>query len=638
MKKLFRFISILILGFGLIGCDFKINNGRPIGIGDEIPTAVIIKSEKNISKITAGDSLQLAATVFPETAPQTVKWSSNNLDVATVDDNGLVTGVTAGTVTIRAAAAAKEEVVGSYYLTVIARPINPTAVKIVGPVALFVNEEVKFSYEVTPADATATPIWTSSDNAIFSVDNNGRVTAHTPGDAELVLTIGGIVDRLPITVKTRITEPESLTIIGRNEVEIGHTVPLRLVVTPQSAKNDVVWSSSDTNVAAVDVQGTVTAHNTGTVTITATSSINAELVATIEITVVCYTIDDTNLQTQVIDVIAKTKDSILGVTNYKYDNNNSKFVKHSLGSGAVYDVWFKLKDGSVIYNLDEITTFSEVDKYCYYLMTNKHVVKDADKVKVYLHEEEYEVDAVVRQYDNKVDLAVIYFEHTRYIRPLQLGDSGDLLSGQFVVAIGNPSGYDFSSSATFGIVSHPKRYLAEDTDDDGTNDWDGEYIQHDVAINPGNSGGPLLNLNGEIIGMNTLKFASTDIDNMGFSIPSDVIMAIIPLLEQGEKPERAALGVTVQEVKAILEYPKPEDPPIPEEIRFGLYVVAVGEGSVAASGGIITGDIILTFNGVPITKTLLLRFELNKVMVGVGQTVEAEVYRNGEIITIVLEF
>ncbi|HOA78723.1 MAG: Ig-like domain-containing protein [Bacilli bacterium] len=639
MKKTITLIFIMILTLGFAGCDFKINNGKPIGIGDEIPTAVIVKSEDNRMKLETGETLRLSATVFPETAPQGVVWSSENESVATVDQTGLVLGISSGTVTIKAAAASQKSVDGSIFLTVVEKPVPPTAITINGPASLFTNETVKYSYEVEPADATFAPEWISGDESVFTVDANGRVTGVAPGNAELLLQAGDVTDRLTITVKARAVDPESIAIVGRNEVEVGRSIPLKVVFEPAHARDDVVWTLSGDLSAAEIIDGRVYGKAPGNVIVTATSLINESLSASIEIAVIDYLIDTSNLQSQIIDVINKTKNSILGVTNYKYADVDGEKVlkKSSLGSGSVYDVWFVLKDGSVVYDLDEIVTFEEIEKYRYLLMTNKHVVKEANQVKVYLHEEEIEIDADIRQMDDRVDLAVIYFEYDRYIRPLKVGDSSALVSGEFVIAIGNPSGYDFSSSATFGIVSHPQRYLSEDTDGDGTDDWHNEYIQHDAAINPGNSGGPLLNLAGEIVGMNTLKFASTDIDNMGFSIPSNVITGLLPLLEEGDVPKRIQLGVRVIEVKGILESPSEESPEIPAGIKHGLYVDSVDKESHAERAGILENDIILFFNGAEIRKTLDLRLQLLNLAEGSGVTVPIRVYRDGEIIDLYLE-
>ncbi len=109
---------------------------------------------------------------------------------------------------------------------------------------------------------------------------------------------------------------------------------------------------------------------------------------------------------------------------------------------------------------------------------------------------------------------LLKFEYSEYIKPLLFSDSSLVEQGDKSMAMRLRG----SSSATRGIVSHPERYVSDDTDNDGVKDWDAIYIQHDDLINPGNSGGPLLDMYGRVIGINTMKFVSNNIDNMGFSV------------------------------------------------------------------------------------------------------------------------
>ena len=638
MKKAYKFLLFIFIFFTLVGCDLKnLNISKPIGIGDEIPTSVIIDSNK-IYKITVGETLQLQAKVIPDTAPQDIVWSSNDNDLATVSDEGLVLAKSEGSVTIRATAEGKTDIFGSFFLVIEKEIVLPETIDISGPTSLYVNDIIRYECDVTPANATFAAVWESENEEIFTVDQSGRVNGQGLGTADLILTVGTLTARKTIEIKEREVAPESLSVIGRDWIEVGHSMMLRVIVQPINAKDDVVWSSSNEQIATVDNNGLLFAHQEGTVVVTAVSLIDSSLIDTFDIEIKDYSIEIYSDGRFLEDAYKKTKDSVLGITNYKRDNDLNTLKKSSSGTGTVYKVWFKLLDGSYVYNIADLITFDDVDKYCYYIMTNKHVIKDADAVKVYLSDEDYEIEAAVMQMDDKVDLAVVYFEYDSYIHPLRIGDSSLLNGGNRVYALGNPSGHDFSQTITDGIISHPKRFLAEDTDNDGVNDWDGEYIQHQVPINPGNSGGPLLNLSGEIVGMNTLKFASKDIDNMGFSIPSNVIAALLPLLEEKEKPIRATLGVTVLEVRGVLENPQPDYPEIPEDVTFGLYVLDFMEDSIAHAFGTMENDIILSFNEVNITKSLYLRQELQKVVLGSGVTIEMKVYREGEIITLHLTF
>ena len=274
------------------------------------------------------------------------------------------------------------------------------------------------------------------------------------------------------------------------------------------------------------------------------------------------------------------------------------------------------------------------------VITNRHVIENSDAVKVYLHTIDEEIDAEFIHYDDKVDMAIVKFRYDEYIKPLKFSNSDTLVHGETVIAIGNPEGFEFSSSATRGIVSYPERFISDDTDGDGVNDWDAVYIQHDASINPGNSGGPLLNMYGEVIGINTLKFASAEVDNMGFSIPSNTIVELLPYLENGKVPQRAKIGITVIAVLDLLQTDyKNADYKyiIPEGLKTGLYITDVTNGS-PAFGILQKDDILLEFNGVVLRKSIQLRAELGEIIVGSNQIIKVKVLRNGKELVFDLTF
>lgn len=325
-------------------------------------------------------------------------------------------------------------------------------------------------------------------------------------------------------------------------------------------------------------------------------------------------IDD--FENLVAEAIEKAAPAVIGVSNYK-KNYLYGSVLNSTGSGVIYECSATLQDGSKISDCSQTKDRNDVKTYNYYAITNRHVIENNYKIMVYFGQEDVKVDAIVLGADDKVDLAVISFSFYSYIQPITFSDSDNLRRGSFAIAIGNPSGHDFWGSATFGIVSYPKRYLSDDTNGDGKSDWDAEYIQHDTAINPGNSGGALINLKGELIGINTLKFASEDIDNMGFAIPSNATKELIPYLEKGKTPNRLVLGISTFPVKWLI-YPedyqvsKTENYTVPEGITYGLYVAEVGDNALATNH-LLKNDIILKINGVEIKDSYILRQELNKI-------------------------
>ncbi len=213
-----------------------------------------------------------------------------------------------------------------------------------------------------------------------------------------------------------------------------------------------------------------------------------------------------------------------------------------------------------------------------YIVTNNHVVADADEVKVNLKGREREgqsFPAKVVGRDQETDLALLKIESSEKLPVLRFGDSDKLEVGEWVAAIGNPFG--LQHTVTAGIVSAKGRILGSGPFDD--------FIQTDASINPGNSGGPLLNLAGEVVGINTAIVASGQ--GLGFAIPCNQAKKVIPELKEGKKVLRGWIGVTIQDVDAntakALGLPKPG----------GALVSSVLEDQPAAKAGIKVGDVIL---------------------------------------------
>ena len=247
------------------------------------------------------------------------------------------------------------------------------------------------------------------------------------------------------------------------------------------------------------------------------------------------------------------------------------------------------------------------------------------------------------QYDDKIDLAVLKFESKIYFPVAKIGDSDAIEKGEFIVSIGNGTSKQYYHSSSFGVISAVKRYINTDTNGDGLNDWDSEYIQHDASINECDSGGAIINLKGEIIGINSTKISSLTFNNMAFAIPIKAVMEIVKQLEVGHRPQRATLGVQILDISAYWQSPdiyQAEYPGIniPEHIRFGFYINVVDKGGVADKAKVQVGDIMLEFNHVEIRYSYQVRAELGKFLIGSGQIAEIKVYRNGEIITLYCEF
>jgi len=235
------------------------------------------------------------------------------------------------------------------------------------------------------------------------------------------------------------------------------------------------------------------------------------------------TITIEGLEDAIQAVIKSSKDAVVTVCNYTYSFGGIDL--QGTGTAIIYEAKAVLTDGSIMDAKDTYTDATNVDYYQYKAITNQHVIADAYKVRVCFGDEEEEVNEEI--YENKEkDLAIISFTSKFVLPTLEFGDSEDLKAGTFVVAIGSPNGIQYEDSASFGIISYVKRYIIEKS---GIRKVTNEYIQTDCALSPGNSGGPLLDLNGKVIGVNTMKISDTETEGMGFAIPSNVVKEFIKL-------------------------------------------------------------------------------------------------------------
>jgi len=246
-----------------------------------------------------------------------------------------------------------------------------------------------------------------------------------------------------------------------------------------------------------------------------------------------------------------------------------------------------------------------------YILTNNHVVEDADQIKVKLASgKEYDGKVVGR--DPKTDLALVKVEGSSDLHPLKLGNSDDLEVGSWVVAIGSPFGLE--QTVTAGIVSAKGRVI-------GSGPYD-NFIQTDASINPGNSGGPLINMKGEVIGINTAIIASGQ--GIGFAIPINMAKEIAPQLQEKGHVTRGWLGVSIQEVTPALA--KSFD----LKEKKGALVAQVVSGSPAEKAGIEQGDVIVELDGKEVTDSK----DLPRLVAStpVGKSVSIKLWRNGKVL------
>ena len=246
------------------------------------------------------------------------------------------------------------------------------------------------------------------------------------------------------------------------------------------------------------------------------------------------------------------------------------------------------------------------------IMTNAHVVSGAQSITVRVMDgTEYE--ATLLGVDEKTDLAVIKIDATG-LTPAEFGDSSSIVQGEIAVAIGNPLGLAFEGSVTQGIISAVSREI----------EVDGRtmtYIQTDAAINPGNSGGALVNGSGQVIGINSVKVSSSDVEGLGFAIP---ISVALPIAEQlttyGYVTGRPSIGIGGEDVTDYMVYYY--------RIPRGVLVGLVTPDSGAEAGGVEVGDVIVGLNGVSVSSMDELTNEKDKF--SPGDTVTLTDYRSGE--------
>lgn len=247
-----------------------------------------------------------------------------------------------------------------------------------------------------------------------------------------------------------------------------------------------------------------------------------------------------------------------------------------------------------------------------YIVTNYHVVEGAISVSVTLSNGQ-DVDANIVGQDPGTDLAVLKIAPIEGMPWATLGDSDKLMVGEYAIAIGNPGGPLLQRSVTLGIISATDRSF-------DVYDWVFGLLQTDAAINPGNSGGPLVNIIGEVVGINSVKI--TDAEGLGFSIPSNLVKTVSEALIKDGRVTRPMLGVTIGEISPAMAeaYNLSSD--------YGLLVTEAPLGAPARSAGIQSKDIIIEVEGQKIEGLRDLRRIISEKTI--GQTVQVVVLRGDE--------
>lgn len=302
-------------------------------------------------------------------------------------------------------------------------------------------------------------------------------------------------------------------------------------------------------------------------------------------------------ETSIADSVDKVKDAVVVVMSYK---NN---IQISTGTGFVYK-----KDGDTSY-----------------IMTNNHVIDGADKVQLIL-DNGNTIDATVVGGETYSDIAVLTSTSDKLTTVIEIGDSSESRVGDTVFTVGSPMGEEYRGTVTKGTLSGKDRLVAVSFSGT-TSDYYMKVLQTDAAINPGNSGGPLLNINGEVIGVNSLKLVEDEIEGMGFAIPIEDALNYAETLESGNTVERPYVGIGMLDITDQY-YLWQNGISIPNNITEGVAILTVENNSPASNAGIQKGDIIIKLNDTDISSVAEFRYELYKH--NVGDTINITYIRDGK--------
>lgn len=318
----------------------------------------------------------------------------------------------------------------------------------------------------------------------------------------------------------------------------------------------------------------------------------------------------------VAEIVERMKPAIVSIINKQMISRNGEAPSEeeaASGSGIIY--W---KEGGKAR-----------------IVTNQHVIDGASAVDVVLNDGKH-LDARLIGSDVLSDLAVLEIDAQDIEVVAEFGDSGDLREGEWVIAIGHPFGLGYSPSSTWGIISSLERTIPISLGMNGQIDWEMDLLQTDAAINRGNSGGALLDMNGQVIGINSMKVSQFGVEGLGFAIPSNTAVRVIGELEKYGKVPRPYLGVATVDLELYRAGEEAKDVlKLPEEVKEGIIVLEVFDPS--ASAGIRTNDVVVALDGVPIDGTLALRkylYDHKKI----GEPIRIDYYRGDkkDSVTVVL--
>lgn len=317
-----------------------------------------------------------------------------------------------------------------------------------------------------------------------------------------------------------------------------------------------------------------------------------------------------DITTSVTAAYKKAADAVVGITNIQEATILNQGGAAGTGSGVVY----KKENGKA------------------FIITNHHVIEGATTLEVSLTDGT-KVPAKILGSDIWTDLAVIQIDAKDVKTVAEFGDSDALKPGEPVIAIGNPLGLQFSGSVTQGIISGLERTIEIDINEDGVVDWNAEVLQTDAAINPGNSGGALVNMDGQLVGINSMKIAEQAVEGIGLAIPVNAAIPIVEAIEKYGEVKRPYLGVSLLPLTDVSQYHRNQTLHLPADVKEGIAITNVEPNSPAARGGIKLYDVIVEMDGEKINDMASFRTHLYEKK-KIGDKLEIKLYRNGKAQTI----
>ncbi|AIM63646.1 HtrA protein [Weissella ceti] len=272
-----------------------------------------------------------------------------------------------------------------------------------------------------------------------------------------------------------------------------------------------------------------------------------------------------------------------------------------------------------------------------YVVTNNHVVDGSKKIQILMQDGTKEPAELVGT-DVETDLAVLKISNKAVKDVAKFANSDQLKPGETALAIGSPLGSEYATSVTEGIISAPKREI-ETQAPNGQRLGKTTVIQTDAAINPGNSGGALVNLAGQVVGINSMKLSTsqsgTAVEGMGFAIPANTVVKIIEALEKDGKVTRPSLGVSLYDLSNISSVDQADVLKLPTKVKTGVVVIKTTRDGSAEKAGLKKFDVITKLNDISVSDANDLRNALYKF--DVNEKITVTYYRDGKEQTVQLQ-